>query len=158
MRGYLLFPGQGLRKGTAIERPTVRDKLEEVTNVWQRDFSEEVVKERLWRSLWGHRKVRVRTSRRVDRGAKMGRGRGVDRSIKGGIRLLRGRGVQKIGDRVWDRSGGSLASSDHFRKGEVSSVISSHVNVRLVLSNRFHRNISRGGGGGSGRLGEGRWG
>ena len=87
----------------------------------------------------------------------MGRGRGVDRSVKGGIWLLRGRGVHKIGEKVRDRSGASLASSDHFRKGEVSSVMSSHVNVRLVLSNRFHRNISRGGGGGSGSLGEGRW-
>ena len=70
----------------------------------------------------------------MDSGAEMSGGRGVDGSVKGGVRLLRG-----------NRSIGSLASPNHFQKGEVTSVISGHVNIRLVLRNRVHRGVNRGG-------------
>ena len=81
----------------------------------------------------------------MDSGAEMSGGRGVDGSVKGGVRLLRGRSVHKVGGKSRDRSIGSLASPNHFQKGEVTSVISGHVNIRLVLRNRFHRGVNRGG-------------
>ena len=68
----------------------------------------------------------------------------MDGSVKGGIWLLRGRSVHKVGGRSRERSIGCLVSLNHFQKGEVTSLISGHVSIRLVLMDRIHRDVNRG--------------